>query len=576
MSALRSSISLLLGVTLGFAVVHAASPLSIDPAEKAVMRQAALDADIVRSLLVGEFAQREGQNELARQAFLSAAEKGRSAEAAGRAFDIAQESGDEKGAEEAFRLWTELDPNNRQIRLGKVQELYAKGAYDEAAELVRGLAAESNDPAGALLALANLQNKSPEKDRFYRSFVKAAADLTEDPRAQLVLSALAARARMTPEAAEHATKAMDLAPDAPHVIMQAIDAEFQDNPKKAVERLRAYLKRHPHSYELRLVYAKSLLRTSDLETLRGELRTLEKARGDDAHALMLLGMIAEDARFYGEAERYYKRYLAVLPRTEKTSLLPDTAYVRLGMVKLAQGLKAEAVTWLDRVEAGDKYEAARIKQIGLLIELNRIDEACRVLLGIRTSDTRRRTEFDVACADLLLKKNRVDDALAVLKNTLKKKPADPDLLYKTAILAAQHDRFADSEQLFARYIEENPDDANGWNALGYLWVDRAMHLDKAELYLEKAMKLSEGKDPLILDSVGWLRYRQGRLEEAEKLVRKAQYASPADTEITLHLAEILYVLGRSVEADGFIASVLEGEPNNAKAKELRAHRGPAK
>lgn len=576
MSALRSSISLLLGVTLGFAVVHAASPLSIDPAEKAVMRQAALDADIVRSLLVGEFAQREGQNELARQAFLSAAEKGRSAEAAGRAFDIAQESGDEKGAEEAFRLWTELDPNNRQIRLGKVQELYAKGAYNEAAELVRGLAAESNDPAGALLALANLQNESPEKDRFYRSFVKAAADLTEDPRAQLVLSALAARARMTPEAAEHATKAMDLAPDAPHVIMQAIDAEFQDNPKKAVERLRAYLKRHPHSYELRLVYAKSLLRTSDLETLRGELRTLEKARGDDAHALMLLGMIAEDARFYGEAERYYKRYLAVLPRTEKTSLLPDTAYVRLGMVKLAQGLKAEAVTWLDRVEAGDKYEAARIKQIGLLIELNRIDEACRVLLGIRTSDTRRRTEFDVACADLLLKKNRVDDALAVLKNTLKKKPADPDLLYKTAILAAQHDRFADSEQLFARYIEENPDDANGWNALGYLWVDRAMHLDKAELYLEKAMKLSEGKDPLILDSVGWLRYRQGRLEEAEKLVRKAQYASPADTEITLHLAEILYVLGRSVEADGFIASVLEGEPNNAKAKELRAHRGPAK
>ena len=287
-------------------------------------------------------------------------------------------------------------------------------------------------------------------------------------------------------------------------------------------------------------------------------------------------MIAEDARFYGEAERYYKRYLAVLPRTEKTSLLPDTAYVRLGMVKLAQGLKDEAVTWLDRVEAGDKYEAARIKQIGLLIELNRIDEACRVLLGIRTSDTRRRTEFDVACADLLLKKNRVDDALAVLKNTLKKKPADPDLLYKTAILAAQHDRFADSEQLFARYIEENPDDANGWNALGYLWVDRAMHLDKAELYLEKAMKLSEGKDPLILDSVGWLRYRQGRLEEAEKLVRKAQYASPADTEITLHLAEILYVLGRSVEADGFIASVLEGEPNNAKAKELRAHRGPAK
>ena len=92
----------------------------------------------------------------------------------------------------------------------------------------------------------------------------------------------------------------------------------------------------------------------------------------------------------------------------------------------------------------------------------------------------------------------------------------------------------------------------------------------------KAMELSGGKDAAITDSLGWLRYRQGRLEEAEKLVRKAQNAMPADTEIALHLAEILYVVGKTVEADSYIASVLEGEPNNTKAKELRHHRGPAK
>ena len=95
-------------------------------------------------------------------------------------------------------------------------------------------------------------------------------------------------------------------------------------------------------------------------------------------------------------------------------------------------------------------------------------------------------------------------------------------------------------------------------------------------YLNKAMELSGGKDAAITDSLGWLRYRQGRLEEAESLVRKAQSAMPADTEIALHLAEILYVVGKTAEADSYIASVLEGEPNNTKAKELRHHRGPAK
>ena len=182
----------------------------------------------------------------------------------------------------------------------------------------------------------------------------------------------------------------------------------------------------------------------------------------------------------------------------------------------------------------------------------------------------------MACAELYLKAHRTDEALSVLIETVENAPKNPELLYKTAILATQLHRYEDAERLFERFIRENPDNPNGWNSLGFLWADRSVSLDKAERYLDKAMELSQGRDAFILDSVGWLRYRQGRLEEAETLVRKAQSDQPGDTEITLHLAEILYVLGKTREADGFIASVLEGEPNNGKAKELRQHRGPAK
>ena len=205
-----------------------------------------------------------------------------------------------------------------------------------------------------------------------------------------------------------------------------------------------------------------------------------------------------------------------------------------------------------------------------------MDGACKVLRGIRTTDAKRKMSLDVACAELLLKTKQFTPALDVLIEALEAGPKNPELLYRTAILAVQQDRFKDAEKLFERFIAENPDNPNGWNSLGFLWVDRAMHLDKAERYLNKAMELSGGKDAAITDSLGWLRYRQGRLEEAESLVRKAQNSLPADTEIALHLAEILYVVGKTAEADSYIASVLEGEPNNTKAKELRHHRGPAK
>lgn len=119
----------------------------------------------------------------------------------------------------------------------------------------------------------------------------------------------------------------------------------------------------------RLAYAKSLLRTGNGKKLDEQLKRLEEGRRDDAHSMMLLGMIAEEARLYERAELYYKRYLVLLSKAEKTALLPDTAYVRLGMVKLAQGDRKAAIEWLDRVEGGDKYEAARIKQAELLARI---------------------------------------------------------------------------------------------------------------------------------------------------------------------------------------------------------------
>ncbi len=573
MSATRTTLSLLLGAAVGLVAVHAASPLAADNAAAVKTSQ---DAEIIRNLLVGEFAVQSGDAELAWKSFLTAAQKGRCAPAAGRAFDIAEEASNTQAAEQALKIWTELDPNNRQIRLGKAEKLFSEGKYDEAGALIGELVAAAGDPAGALDELGGMQQVAPEKDKFYRTFVKAAEFLKDDVRAQLVLSELASRARMTPEAAQHASKAMDLTPDSPHVIMKGIDAEFRADPKKAMNRLQDYLKRHPDSFELRLAYAKSLLRTGSTETLEPQLKRLEQGHRDDAHSMMLLGMIAEEGHLYERAKLYYKRYLVLLSKAEKTALLPDTGYVRLGMVELALGNKKQAIEWLDRVEGGEKYEAARIKQAELLAESGSIDGACKVLRSIRTKDDKRKMSFDVACADLLLKSEKINSAIDVLIEALESGPKNPDLLYKTAIMASQQDRLADAEKLFDRFIKDNPDNPAGWNSLGYLWVDRGLHLDKAETYLLKAMELSQGKDAFITDSLGWLRYRQGRLKEAEELIRKAQYAQPGDTDIALHLAEILYVLGKSVEADSYIASVLEGEPNNAKAKELRAHRGPAK
>ena len=168
MSAIRTSLSILRGAVLGVAAVHAASPLAsgtVSRADHAAAQKSAQDADIIRSLLVGEFAVQSGDSELAWKAFLTAAQKGRSAE------------DNEEAADQALKVWTELDPNNRQVRLIKAEELFSQGKYDEAGELVKGLVQAARDPAGALDELGGMQQVAPAKDLFYHAFVKAAVDL---------------------------------------------------------------------------------------------------------------------------------------------------------------------------------------------------------------------------------------------------------------------------------------------------------------------------------------------------------------------------------------------------------------
>ena len=54
-------------------------------------------------------------------------------------------------------------------------------------------------------------------------------------------------------------------------------------------------------------------------------------------------------------------------------------------------------------------------------------------------------------------------------------------------------------------------------------------------------------DPFITDSMGWVLFRQGQASKAVELLRQAYEARP-DTEIGVHLGEVLWSLGQRDEA----------------------------
>ena len=158
-----------------------------------------------------------------------------------------------------------------------------------------------------------------------------------------------------------------------------------------------------------------------------------------------------------------------------------------------------------------------------------------------------------------------DEALNVLKKGLVQFPNSTSVLYDYALTAESLGRYTDMEASLNKIIGMDPYHQQAYNALGYSLADRNIRLEEAYGLIEKAMKLSPD-DPFITDSLGWVLYRQGKLAEAEKQLRRALELRP-ENEIAIHLAEVLWVSGQQQEALSLFKQVKSREPKNELLKE---------
>ena len=116
-----------------------------------------------------------------------------------------------------------------------------------------------------------------------------------------------------------------------------------------------------------------------------------------------------------------------------------------------------------------------------------------------------------------------------------------------------------------RYIiEREPDNAMAINALGYTLADRTDRYQEALDLIEQAYRINPD-DAAILDSLGWVNYRLGNLQEAEAQLRKALERFP-DHEVAAHLGEVLWSAGKQREARAIWAKALK---DNSDSEVLR-------
>jgi tetratricopeptide (TPR) repeat protein len=104
------------------------------------------------------------------------------------------------------------------------------------------------------------------------------------------------------------------------------------------------------------------------------------------------------------------------------------------------------------------------------------------------------------------------------------------------------------EQILEQVYAEDPEDPSVNNDLGYLYAERGKKLEQAEKMIRKALK-AEPKNAAYMDSMGWVLYMRKKYTEALPYLEKsAKDPSGGDATIWDHLGDCYNQLKKSKEA----------------------------
>lgn len=514
-----------------------------------------LTEPILYELLVGEIAMQRGNPELAARTYIDLAKRTRDPRVARRALEVANYAHMPELALEAAKLWHDAEPDSVAALQMVAAYMAAMRRVDEAEPYLKQLLASSEaKPESVFMQVNRLLAADPDKAANLRVVRKLAAGYPDLSSAHFAVAQAAAAADDEQLALREIRRAAELRPD--WAVAAGFEAQIlqRKSPEKAAERLARYLDKYPEQNDVRMTYARLLVSDKRYAEARRQFEKLLAANPDNTEDIYAVGLLAFQLKDYATAEASMKRLLALDYRD------PDGARYILGQIEEAQKHWPQAVAWYEQIQSGDHFLPSRLRAAQAMAREGKLDAARAYLHAVKVNSKQDEVQLVIGEAQLLRDAGDPGGAFALLGRALEKDPNQPELLYDQALTAEKLGRYDVLEQSLRKVIKLQPDHAHAYNALGYSLADRNLRLPEARELIEKALQLRP-EDGFIMDSMGWVLYRQGDLAAAETYLRRA-YGDQHDAEIGAHLGEVLWVEGKREEARRVWDEALKDHPEN--------------
>jgi len=468
-----------------------------------------------------------------------------------------------------------LSPPRSMEKLKFAQFEVQTGASAEAKAFLEKVTKQTPDLLPAWSMLAKIANSEKKYDEALQLLQNALSRDPENLDARLVQAETWLSKREAKKAVDSLENLNRTYPNAP-IIKYTLARSYLANssPKQALDELDETVRLNPGYADAVLLRSELQLRNGNAQAALGPLQAVFKSRPDLGAATLLL---AEAYRMLGR----FDEAAALIREQIKKSPKVAASHFLLGLILRQQKKEVEARQAFEKAAELEPENPSSLEQlINLDIDAKayeaghqRVNQVLQkqansaALYYLQGKLYSAEGKFDLAQAallkaidldpnfsrayDLLVpifsRANKLPEALNEMNAVLAKKPNDlRALLLAASIYDAMKD-YNKARDSYEKVVTVDPNAVVALNNLAFIYAEKLNDLNRAAELAQKARSIAP-TNPSVLDTLGWITYKQGGYQQAVDLLNQSVAKSPDNAEIQFHLGMAEYMMGQTEAA----------------------------
>lgn len=470
---------------------------------------------------------------------------------------------------EEFNISLALDPDSEVLNQALAAEYVKTGKNAEAQKLFSKLASQSSEPK-VLLSCAEFFMNQKEFDRAVKCCQKIIAKESGNSEAYFYLGSIYYRQAKSEEAIKMFKKVIELDPKSDtayfnlglvsgltgdysaaekfYITAWEINPEYtaplyalglmyqiQDKHEKAIveyNKILALSPFEPSVYKnIGIAYGRIKKYKEAVEYLKRAVE-LEPA---DTDSLKMTAALLFQEKNYQTSLDFSKKFAAADRSNAEAYQLMGANYIELGK-------NDEAVKAYEKFVELDAYNPAGYIYLSYLYAKNKEQAKMVVLLEKGVKNLPDNIELGLYLGGAYFENKNFVKAEEVYLAVLKIKKDEERALYALGVLSEQAEKYKDAVLYFKKVIAINPKHADAYNYAGYIYAMRNENLEEALSLISEALKL-EPDNGAYLDSLGWVYFKSGKIDEAlretERALAVLRKSGKEDPAVLEHLGDIL-------------------------------------